>query len=86
MCIVLYLLYALGITVNTIREDSKDEYILTTEKIVLNDIRNIASETEVSESHQTLDTTEQEPVYRTFELESATLQLSSFEFTQLMAI
>lgn len=86
VCIVLYLVYALGITVNTIREDSKDEYILTTEKIVLNDIRNIASETEVSESHQTLDTTEQEPVYRTFELESATLQLSSFEFTQLMAV
>lgn len=86
VCIVLYLVYALGITLNAVRKDSKDEYILTTEKIALNDIKNIASETEVSETSQNHVTIEQEPVYRAFELEGATLHLSSFEFTQLMAV
>lgn len=88
-----YCLYTLGITLNTVDKNTEKEYLITTEKISNEEIKNIAGQPTKSSAPSDVNSTDnnemnekEDPIFRSFELEGADLRLSSFEFTQLMAV
>lgn len=80
--LVLYIVYATGILLNTIEKNKSDTYLVTTEKISVEDMEEIAGSTKAV---KTDDTEIEEAMCRTFTLEKAELHLSSFSFAQMMA-
>lgn len=98
--VILYCIYSLGIVLNATKQDTIQEYNITTEKITEDQISEVAAKanvsvaasTNVENSSNSLNSpnspntsVEKEKPFRIFELEGASLHLSSFQFTQLMA-
>lgn len=85
----MYLIYATGITLNTLEEGDPSEYLISSEKANLETSFHEGSLKDTGvvskEENTTKIETETKKLFRTYELKKTNINLSKFCFTQLMA-